>query len=69
MIKSTLKAARLPVKNGRASEKGSVGETGDLAAHKTKTVTLTLKPGHYALICNAPGHYQAGMHADITVTA
>ncbi len=26
-----------------------------------------LKKGHYALICNLPGHYQGGMHADFTV--
>ena len=25
--------------------------TGDIAAGKSKSVTLTLKPGHYALIC------------------
>ena len=33
----------------------------------TETVTLPLKAGHYALICNLPGHYAAGQHADFTV--
>jgi uncharacterized cupredoxin-like copper-binding protein len=28
---------------------------------------LSLKPGHYSLVCNLPGHYMAGMHADFTV--
>jgi uncharacterized cupredoxin-like copper-binding protein len=33
----------------------------------TKTLKLNLKPGHYTLICNFPGHYQAGQHTDFTV--
>lgn len=49
-------------------ETGAVGETGDLAAGKTKALTLDLKPGHYALICNIAGHYSAGMHADFNVS-
>ena len=44
-----------------------VGETGDLAAGASKTITLKLAAGHYALICNLPGHYQAGQHTDFTV--
>jgi uncharacterized cupredoxin-like copper-binding protein len=30
-------------------------------------VTLNLKPGHYSLVCNLPGHYMQGMRADLTV--
>jgi uncharacterized cupredoxin-like copper-binding protein len=52
----------------KVPETGSVGETGDVAAGKSKTLSLTLKPGHYALICNIPGHYAAGMHADFIVS-
>ena len=33
----------------------------------TKMLTLTLKPGHYVLICNLPAHYKAGQHVDFTV--
>ena len=33
------------------------------------TLTLSLPPGQYALICNIPGHYMAGMHAALTVSA
>lgn len=51
----------------RVPETGSVGETGDVAAGKSKSVTLKLKPGHYALICNIAGHYSSGMHTDFTV--
>jgi uncharacterized cupredoxin-like copper-binding protein len=67
VIKTSRKAADLP-KNGegKASEKGSVGEV-ELGAGKTKTLTLNLKKGHYALICNVGMHYMAGMRADFTV--
>jgi uncharacterized cupredoxin-like copper-binding protein len=66
VIKTSKKAAQLPIVNGKASEKGSVGEV-ELAGHKSKNLTLNLKKGHYALICNVGGHYMAGMHADLTV--
>jgi uncharacterized cupredoxin-like copper-binding protein len=45
-----------------------VGETGDIQPGPTKTLTLTLKPGHYALVCNLQHHYGMGMRADFTVT-
>lgn len=55
-------------KGARVPETGSVGETGDVASGKSKTVTLKLAKGHYVLICNIPGHYAAGMHTDFTVS-
>jgi uncharacterized cupredoxin-like copper-binding protein len=51
----------------QVSEKGSVGEISDLKAGATAGKTFDLSPGHYALICNLPGHYTAGMRADLTV--
>jgi uncharacterized cupredoxin-like copper-binding protein len=51
----------------RISETGHVGEQGDLPAGASKQLKLTLAPGHYSLVCNLPGHYMAGMHADLTV--
>jgi uncharacterized cupredoxin-like copper-binding protein len=33
----------------------------------SKTLALRLRPGHYALVCNLPGHYLAGQRADFTV--
>ena len=45
----------------------NVGETGDLAAGKTKTVTIDLQAGHYVFMCNLPAHYGLGMHFDFTV--
>ena len=51
----------------RIPETGHVGEVGETPPGKSGTSTLHLKPGHYALVCNLPGHYMAGMHADLTV--
>ena len=56
VIKTNAAPGKIPVKNGVASEAGAVGETGDVAAGKTKTFTVTLKKGKYQLICNIPGH-------------
>ena len=53
---------------GKVSETGSQGETGDMEAGASKTLTLKLDKGHYALICNIAGHYAAGMYADLTVS-
>lgn len=67
VIKTDHAAADLPIKAGRADEAGNVGETGDLKAGSTKSVTIPLAAGHYALICNLPGHYLAGQHTDFSV--
>jgi len=66
VIKTSTKASKLKVSGGKASEKGTVGEV-ELGKGKSKNLTLNLKKGHYALICNMPGHYKGGMHVDFTV--
>ena len=55
------------LKGDEASEAGNVGEIPGLAPGATKTLRLTLKAGHYALICNMAGHYMAGQRIDFTV--
>lgn len=45
----------------------NVGETGDMEAGGTQSLNLDLRPGHYAFVCNLPGHYGLGMHIDFTV--
>jgi uncharacterized cupredoxin-like copper-binding protein len=67
VIKTNRKAGDLPVNGAVASEKGKVGAARDIAKGQTKRVTVNLKKGHYALICNIPGHYKGGMFADFTV--
>jgi uncharacterized cupredoxin-like copper-binding protein len=67
VIRTDVAPGKLPVKKGRASEKGAKGEIGNLPAGATKRLTLTLSKGKYVLICNFVGHYQAGQRAAFTV--
>lgn len=67
VLRTSKQADQLGTGN-RISESGKVGETGDIEPGKTKSVTLDLKPGHYSLVCNLPGHYKLGMHTDFTVS-
>ncbi len=55
-------------KTNRISEAGSVGEVGNVPKGKTKSVTLKLKKGDYALVCNIAKHYGLGMRAGLTVS-
>ena len=38
----------------------------DIGGHASLIVRL--RPGHYVVYCNMYGHYQAGMHAEVTVS-
>jgi uncharacterized cupredoxin-like copper-binding protein len=67
VLRTNSPASSLPLKGGRADEAGNVGETGDLKVGATKTISLKLAAGHYALVCNLPGHYNLGQHTDFTV--
>ena len=46
----------------------NVGETGDMEPGTTMVLTIDLPQGHYAVVCNLPGHYAAGMHQDFWAT-
>ena len=63
------RARRSLLKGTEADEARNVGEIGDLQPGQAETLSLPLEPGHYALICNLPGHYKAGQHADFTLSA
>ena len=69
VLKTDIKAANLPLANGAVTEDEytSMGEVADLAAGASGTLTATLTAGHYAIICNLPGHVSQGMVADLTV--
>lgn len=45
----------------------SLGEISDLQPGARGQLTLDLRPGHYLLLCNQPGHYKAGMSASLAV--
>jgi uncharacterized cupredoxin-like copper-binding protein len=67
VVLKTPKPAGSLLKGAEADEAGNVGEIGNVSPGTAKKLTLNLKPGHYALICNLAGHYKAGQHADLTV--
>jgi uncharacterized cupredoxin-like copper-binding protein len=46
-----------------------IDELTEVDAKTRETLALTLSPGHYVLFCNLEGHYLAGMHAAIEVSA
>lgn len=45
-----------------------VDEVEDIAPGTSATLSLSLDPGGYAVLCNLAGHYENGMHATFTVT-
>ncbi|MET2827501.1 sulfocyanin-like copper-binding protein [Mesorhizobium shangrilense] len=47
---------------------GDKGEVSELDPGKSGALTVTLVPGKYLLICNVPGHFDAGMWTEFTVT-
>jgi uncharacterized cupredoxin-like copper-binding protein len=69
VLKTDVQAADLPVTNGAVTEDDytSMGEVADLEPAASGTLTATLAAGHYAIICNLPGHVSQGMVVDLTV--
>lgn len=67
-LKGTKTYDKLVVKKNKVSESTTVGEVGHVPKGKSKSKTLTLKKGNYALVCNISKHYGLGMRAGFTVT-
>ncbi len=67
VVLKTAKPAGSLLKGKEADESGAVGEIDGVPAGQAKTLNLVLKPGHYSLICNLPGHYKTGQFADFYV--
>jgi len=68
VLKTKTPPAKLPVKSGKAVETGRVGKVGPLKPGTSRTLNLTLKAGKYVLLCNLPGHYQAGQRIGFTAS-
>jgi uncharacterized cupredoxin-like copper-binding protein len=69
--------ARVPGRDGKVDETGSVGEVSNNCAEgegdgitsgAVGWTTVTLTPGHYELVCNLQNHYANGMHESFVVT-
>lgn len=69
IIRSDDEPATLPVENGLIPEDqvSLVDEAEDIPPGTATSLTVTLDPGSYVLVCNLPSHYTAGMHAAFTV--
>jgi uncharacterized cupredoxin-like copper-binding protein len=72
VIKSDLAAEELPLNaegDGVDEEQVEpVGEAEDIASGTDASFRATLEPGAYVVICNITSHYEAGMHAALTVS-
>ncbi len=67
VLKTARPAGSLTSHGGEASEAGNVGEIGSVKPTEQKKLTLTLKKGHYSLLCNLPAHYKSGQFVDFYV--
>lgn len=73
IFKNNLTSQQLPMKGGNLDEESKgLKNVGGLDQSKLKsgamqTLQLNLAPGRYLLVCNQPGHVQAGMKAELIV--
>lgn len=70
VVRSDAASDALPVVDGRIEESSidSLGEVAETEAGASGTLRLeAIAKGHYILLCNVPGHYAQGMHADLIV--
>lgn len=73
VLKNDVPNKKLPLKGGNLDEdaKGlkNLGEINEskLRSGTTQTLKLHLTPGRYLLVCNLPGHFQAGMRKEFIV--
>lgn len=65
----TDKAAGQLAAAGKAKvpEKGVMGEIEEIPPGTTEQLKLTLKKGHYALVCNLTGHWSKGQFVDFYI--
>jgi uncharacterized cupredoxin-like copper-binding protein len=71
ILKTDLAADKLPIKDNTvdtsASGVTSIAEAEDIGSGTSKSLTKSLDPGKYVMICNIAGHYQQGIHASFVV--
>jgi uncharacterized cupredoxin-like copper-binding protein len=67
ILKTSADPAKLPMDGDEVDESKNVGEVADVAPGTTKSAKIKLAAGTYAMVCNLPGHYKAGMYGSLTV--
>jgi uncharacterized cupredoxin-like copper-binding protein len=71
VLQTDTPAGQLPIASSGLVDEAKAGKVlGSVKGVPTggsKDLALNLTAGHYALICDLPGHYQLGMYADFTV--
>jgi uncharacterized cupredoxin-like copper-binding protein len=67
LLKTDANPSKLPKRGDGVSVKKSVGEIPALVPGESAAHTFDLKPGKYVMVCNVPGHYDAGMYGTLTV--
>jgi uncharacterized cupredoxin-like copper-binding protein len=72
IFRTDLPADQLPVADGKVSEDVDgvefIAEVEDIAPGTSKDLTEDLAAGSYVLLCNIPGHYEAGIRAPFEST-
>jgi hypothetical protein len=72
VVKTEIADGKIPLDGDRFDEGADgvepVGEIEDIVVGSTSELSVILTSGTYQLVCNLPGHYQAGMHTSFTVT-
>jgi uncharacterized cupredoxin-like copper-binding protein len=70
VARTDLAADALPIGDAGVDESALdvIGEIGEFPAGETLDGSFDLEPGHYVFFCNVPGHYQAGMRTEFTVS-
>lgn len=70
VLKTDIAQNQIPVSTtspGTVTQPGFIGTTALINPGGSATLTLTLAPGNYVLLCNQPAHYLIGMHTAFKV--
>ena len=71
VLRTDLAPDALPVEGGVVDEEASgieaIGEIEEFETGGTESAAFDLTAGNYVLICNIPGHYEAGMAVALEV--
>lgn len=71
VVKTDIAPGEIPVDGDHFPEDAEgitvIDEIGEFPVGETQTLSLTLEPGAYQLVCNLPAHYAAGMHTGFIV--